>query len=51
MSKSKIEKFIDGELPVCKKNPSGIHVKVQGMGVKKPYCLWCKKTSVEFFKE
>ena len=38
-----VEDFLKGKWPKCKKSPNGGHVKVAGMGVKKPYCLWCKR--------
>ncbi len=38
---NKIDKFLKGKYPECKKNPKGIHVRIAGMGVK-PHCLWCK---------
>ena len=36
-----IKDFINGKAPECRKAPHGTHVKVQGVGVKTPYCLWC----------
>jgi hypothetical protein len=36
-----IGEFLNGNWPACKIAPHGTHVKVDGMGVKKPYCLHC----------
>ena len=36
-----IDEFLEGKWPVCKKSHHGTHTKVAGLGVKKPYCLYC----------
>lgn len=41
-----VTEFVKGNYPECKKSPKGLHVKVKGMGVKKPYCLYCLTTQV-----
>jgi len=36
-----INQFIKGRKPICVA-PRYRHCRVQGLGVKKPYCLYCK---------
>ena len=42
MQKTILDDFLTGKYPKCLKAPHGTHVKVAGMGVKKPYCLHCR---------
>jgi predicted transcriptional regulator len=38
-----IKDFVNGRKPECTTAPHGTHVKVKGMEVKTPYCLYCRK--------
>lgn len=39
----KIEDFVKGKRPECPIPPHYKHTRVQGMHIKHPFCLWCKK--------
>ena len=45
---TQVEDFLQGKWPKCKLNPQGVHVKVAGMHIKKPYCLHCGKDLTKY---